>query len=754
MAQRVSPFLLGLLALPLLQVVPAYAQSQVPIIPKPSFVEMHEGTYVFPAATPLAAFDMFMDVADLLHDHPTVNFTAAERIKSHKRIPKGGVRLVEAREADRLAQNAYRLVVDTSGILIIAHQKSTMINAVLTVLQLAYTQPDGQQLPAMVIEDKPRFGYRGLHLDVASHFYPLTFLKKFIDLMALYKFNTLHWHLTGGAGWRLEINRYPELTQHAAWRTHSVWKDWAHNGRRYMAMGEPNASGGYYTQVEARQLVAYAARKGITIIPEIEMLGRSEEVLAIYPELSCTGEPYGHGTFCVGNEATFTFLKNVLTEVMAVFPSEYIHIGGEGIDESHWGACEKCKARVKQAGLDSVGGLRSYALVRIDSFLQANGRKLIGWGGLLNGASRGAAVMSRHCDKHGMHAATAGHDVIMTIGSDAYFDYYQNNPRMHSAAVSGNAALSAVYAYDPVPTGLGADKAKHVLGAQGNTFTEYLPTTEQVEYVVFPRALALAEALWLAPDARRWEDFNKRLLHHYRLLQRWDVNYRRPSYTVDVDVEFNADTLTNTISFTTEQHAPGIRYTTNGKDPDAGSALYTKPIELAVPATIKAAYFVDSARVGPIAVAKADIHKAIGKNIIYQTAWDASYPAQRDSTLINGQKGGKLTADGQWQGFVNNVDITVDFQRREAISSVAIDFLQDPSANAYLPGDVTVLLSDNGKNFREMATVVTDTSADDGGRRVKTFTFAFDGAPTARYVRVVATNVHNALLLTDELVVY
>src|SRR5690606_27392430 len=312
----------------------------------------------------------------------------------------------------------------------------------------------------------------------------------------------------------------------------------------------------------------------------------------------------------------------------------------------------------------------------------------------------------------------------------------------------------AVYAYDPVPTGLGADKAKHVLGAQGNTFTEYLPTTEQVEYVVFPRALALAEALWLAPDARRWEDFNKRLLHHYRLLQRWDVNYRRPSYTVDVDVEFNADTLTNTISFTTEQHAPGIRYTTNGKDPDAGSALYTKPIELAVPATIKAAYFVDSARVGPIATAKADIHKAIGKSITYQTPWDASYPAQRDSTLLNGQKGGGLAADGQWQGFVNNVDITIDFQRREAIKSVAIDFLQDPSANAYFPSDVTVLLSDNGKNFREAGTILTEISAIGNVRKTETYTFNFGAVQTARYVRVVATNAQNAMLLTDEVVVY
>src|SRR5690606_961637 len=329
-------------------------------------------------------------------------------------------------------------------------------------------------------------------------------------------------------------------------------------------------------------------------------------------------------------------------------PAKYIHVGGSEVDDSQWVTCEKCNARVKQAGLDSVDALQSYAVGRIDSFLQANGRKRMGWDDILkSGAPQGATVMSRHCDAQGMDAATAGHDVIMTPSSYSPFDYCQSDPRMRPTAINGYVPLSAVYAYDPIPAGLAADKVKHVLGAQGNTWTEYLSTTEQVEQSVFPRALALAEVVWSNPGARSWEDFSKRLLRHYRLLQRWDVNYRRPSYAVDVDIEFNADTLTNTISLATEQYAPGIRYTTNGQDPDAGSALYTKPIELAVPATIKAAYMVDSARVGPIATAKADIHKAIGKSILYQTAWDASYPAHQDSTLLNGQKGGKLAADGQ-----------------------------------------------------------------------------------------------------------
>ncbi len=755
MAQRVSPFLLGLLALPLLLVVPAYAQSQVSLIPRPTLVEMHEGAYVFPSTTPVAAFESFMEVASVLYDHPAVNFMAAERIKSHKRIPESGVRLVQARAEDRLANDAYRLVVDTSGIVITAHQAPAMLNGLFTVLQLAYTQPDGRRLPAMVIEDRPRFGYRGLHLDVSRHFYPLPFLKKFIDLMALYKFNTFHWHLTDAPGWRLEINKYPALTRRAAWRTHPVWKDWQRNGQRYLQMGQPNASGGYYTQAEARQLVAYAARKGITIIPEIEMPGHSEEVLAVYPELSCSGKPYHNSAFCIGNEATFTFLTDVLSEVMAIFPSEYIHVGGDEVDKTAWAACDKCNARMEQLGVDSVDALQGYFVTRIDSFLRANGRKLIGWDEMMEGGvPPGATVMSWRGEAGGLDAANAGYDVIMTPNSHLYFDYYQSDPQTQPEAIGGYTPLSAVYAYEPIPNGLAADKVKHILGAQGTTWTEYMPTTEQVEYMVFPRALALAEVVWTDPARRDWDHFNKRLQQHYQLLQRWQVNYYRPSYAVGIDVDFNADTLTNTISFAVEQYETGIRYTTDGQDPDARSALYTKPIELAMPATIKAAYFVDSARVGPIATAKADIHKAIGKNITYQSGWAAAYPAQKDSTLLNGQKGGKLAGGGQWQGFANNMDVTIDFQRREAIKSVAIDFLQDTLAHAHLPSDVTVLLSDNGKNFREAGTLITGGAPTDPSRRVETYAFNFDAVQTARYVRVVATNAQNALLLTDEVVVY
>ncbi|SFB78218.1 hexosaminidase [Parapedobacter composti] len=755
MAQYALRLMLGFLVMPSVWVVPAFAQDEVAIIPQPNVLELREGKYVFPAATPVYAFEPFVEAASLLTDHPSAHFLEVQRIRSHRRLPETGVRLVQARDADKLPADGYRLVVDTSGIVLTAHHAPAMVNGILTLLQLAYTLPNDRELPAMHIEDRPRFGYRGLHLDVARHYYPLPFLKKFVDLMALYKFNRFHWHLTDGPGWRLEIKRYPELTEKAAWRTHANWKDWNQYGRRYLQAGHPNASGGYYTQEEARELVAYAARKGVTVIPEIEMPGHSDAVLAVYPQLSCTGQPYRHAEFCVGNEETFAFLTHVLDEVLDIFPSEYIHIGGDEVNKAAWAACPKCKALMEKEGLKDVDELQRYAVERINGYLTSRGRKLIGWDEIMaGGLPKGATVMSWRGEEGGINAANAGHDIIMTPNTHLYFDYYQQDPRSQPEAIGGYIPLQQVYAYEPVSEGIEKDKAKHVLGAQGNVWTEYMPTTEHVEYMTFPRALALAEVVWSDPSQRDWKSFSERLRRHYRLLQRWKVNYCRPSYAVNIAVDFNADTLTNTISMTTEQFEPGIRYTTDGEEPNAQSALYTKPIELAVPATVKAAYFVDSGRAGPVAMAKADIHKAIGKTLTYQTPWDTAYAATKSDALVNGRKGSQYPDDGQWQGFKGNVDVVLDFERREPVTSIAINFLHAPSAEACLPGEVTVLVSDNGKNFREVGVVKGGAQPSTGYSEVKAYEFRFDKPQTARYIRIVATRVHGERLLADELVVY
>src|SRR5690606_36949257 len=302
----------------------------------------------------------FAELTDLLSEIPGLLIENSELIKKIKKQHSTGFRLFKAEDYDHVDPNGYLLEIDEKGILLKAHSAKAMLPGIYSIVQLSLLN-DGKTLPYVRIDDKPRFAYRGMHLDVSRNFMPFSFLKKYIDLLALYKFNYFHWHLTDGAGWRLEIKQYPELTQKAAWRTHTSWKDWWNNGRQYVEQGSPNASGGFYTQSQARELVAYAQKRGITIIPEIEMPGHSEEVLAVYPELSCTGVPYTQGEFCLGNEDTYKFLKNVLDEVMTIFPSPYIHIGGDEADKSHWKNCPKCQALMKRDSLTSEEELQSYA---------------------------------------------------------------------------------------------------------------------------------------------------------------------------------------------------------------------------------------------------------------------------------------------------------------------------------------------------------------------------------------------------------
>ncbi|QBQ42423.1 beta-N-acetylhexosaminidase [Sphingobacterium psychroaquaticum] len=733
-----------------------FAQQQsLDLIPVPNKITYGEGTYTFATTgTPLYITESFADLGALLSEYPQLKISTTEILKKVGKKHNQGIRLFQAEDIDKIGPKAYRLTIDNSGILLKAHNKEAMLSGLYTLIQIGLLQEQPQYIPQVTIDDSPRFSYRGLHLDVSRHFMPLSFIKKYIDVMALYKFNVFHWHLTDGAGWRLEIKQYPELTQKAAWRTHASWKDWWNNGRQYIEQGAPNAYGGYYTQEQAKELVAYAASKGITVIPEIEMPGHSEEVLAVYPHLACTGKPYTQGEFCIGNPETFVFLKNVLDEVLTIFPSPYIHIGGDEAEKKHWASCDKCQSLKKKENLKDEHELQSYAIKQMDEYLQAKGRKLIGWDEILEGGlTKGATVMSWRGEEGGIKAANAGHDVIMTPGEYLYFDSYQTDPRSQPETIGGYLPIDKVYAYNPIPKGIEKDKEKHILGAQANLWAEYMPTYQQVEYMAFPRALALAEINWTNQENRSWVDFKARLQKHYRILQELDVNYYRPSYDVRSEVTFHPDRKSNTVSLTSEQTNPVIFYTTNDAIPTSKSTRYTNPIELAGSHTIKAASFIDSFRVSAVENIRLDIHKAIGMKVYYNTPWEG-YPAQKELTLTNGINGGLTYQDKQWQGFTKDIDLYVDFERREEIKSVTMRFMQMPGPGVYFPGVYKVYLSDNGKNYREVGVITNYEDTQDPKLRFKTFTYTLDKPQMARYVKVVATNPMKGYLFTDELIIY
>lgn len=404
-----------------------------------------------------------------------------------------------------ILQEAYRLVVTPDSVVAEAPGYPGLFYALQTLFQLA--DMDRGRIPCVVVEDYPRYLWRGFMLDVSRHFFDADFVKKQIDAMAMLKLNRLHLHLTDAAGWRIEIDRYPLLTSLAAWREGNTWKEWWFGDRKYLPEGTPDAYGGYYTKAQLKDIVRYAALRNVDIVPEIEMPSHSEEVLAAYPELSCTGEAYRHSDFCIGKEETFRFLENVLEEVMEVFPSEYIHVGGDEAGKKAWAECPACIGRMESEGLDGVDELQSYLIRRIGRFLESRGRTLVGWDEILQGgADSSAVVMAWRGVEKGREAVEAGLRTVMTPGAYCYFDTYQDAPELLPEAMGGYLPLAKVYSFDPEETLDGS----FILGVQANMWAEYVSSGQHAEMMIYPRLFAVSETGWSRPELKDYADFHSR----------------------------------------------------------------------------------------------------------------------------------------------------------------------------------------------------------------------------------------------------
>ena len=587
---------------------------------------------------------------------------------------------------------SYTLSVTPQRIEIRATSGAGLFYGMQTLLQLMQPAGTGSySVPSVEIEDTPRFAYRGLMLDVSRHFSTKEFIKKQIDALAYYKINRLHLHLTDAAGWRLEIKKYPLLTDFAAWRTDPTWKKWWNGGRKYLRYDEPGASGGYYTQDDIREILEYARQHYITVIPEIEMPSHSEEVLAAYPQLSCSGEPYKNSDFCVGNEETFTFLENVLTEVMELFHSEYIHVGGDEAGKSAWKTCPKCQKRMKDEHLANVDELQSYLIHRIEKFLNNHGRRLLGWDEILQGGiAPNATVMSWRGEEGGIAAVTSGHHAIMTPGAYCYLDSYQDAPYSQPEAIGGYLPLKKVYAYDPVPASLTAEQAKLVYGVQGNLWVEYIPTPEHVEYMIYPRMLALAEVAWSAPERKSWPDFHTRALSAVADLQ------KKGYHPFDLSKEI-------------------------GSRPES-----LQPVS----------------------------HLALGKKVTYNSSYSPHYPAQGNTALTDGIRGDWTYGDGSWQGFIsdNRLDVTIDMEKETPIHSITAAFMQVVGAEVFLPETVIISISDDGINFTELQKQHFEVSKE---TPIRFTDISWQGEAKGRYVRYQAQagSEFGGWIFTDEIIV-
>lgn len=645
----------------------------------------------------------------------------------------------------------YQLDVTPGGIDLRAGSPDGLFYGMQTLRQLY----SGGEVPCVSIRDNPRLGYRGLHLDVSRHFFSKEEVMKLLDVMSFYKLNTLHMHLTDAGGWRIEIDKYPKLTSETAFRTESDWRKWWDGrDRKYLPEGTPGAYGGYYTKEDIREIVKHAASKHINIIPEIEFPGHSEEVLMAYPELSCSGKPYQNGDFCIGNEKSFTFMEDVLAEVIDLFPSEYIHVGGDEAGKSAWKKCPKCQALMKEKGMKSVDELQSYMIHRAEEFLISKERKLIGWDEILEGGlAPEATVMSWRGEDGGIKSARMGHDVVMTPGNYMYLDFYQADPKTQPYAIGGYTPIKKVYSYDPVPAdSLTAEECRHILGVQANTWTEYIQTPEHLEYMMFPRALAVAEIGWTPQELRTWEDFKPRMNAHISKLQ--GMGIRTFTLSDELEVTMQVDTAGREIEviLDAEKYPAEIRYTTDGSVPVASSALYAGPITVQDSAHIKAAIFRDGVLQGTPTEKKVDYHRAINKPIHYNSKLYEGYMAGGTNALLDGYRGGLTYLDGRWQGYLDDLDCVIDMEEETDIHKVSIRFMQLIGPGVFQPGQVELLTSEDGENFISRGIVPTTVPADDPDLLFQEYTF--DGNWKTRYIRLKAPRANPGFIFADEIVVW
>jgi hexosaminidase len=655
-----------------------------------------------------------------------------------------------------LGKEGYGLKVTSNGVSITAYGDAGLLYGLETLLQMMSCQSavgKGKEVVLRVhaaeIRDVPRFGWRGAHLDVCRHFFPKEFVKKYLDILAFYKLNTFHWHLTDDQGWRLEIKKYPKLTSVGAWRADRESLPW--DAREPQRPGENASYGGYYTQEDVREIVEYARQRSITIVPEIEMPAHAVAALAAYPEFSCSGGPFtvvpggiwpDTTIFCAGNDRTFEFLENVLSEVIGLFPGQYIHVGGDEADKSAWKACPRCHARMEAEGLHDAGELQSYFMKRIEKFVVGNKKRLIGWDEILEGGlPPEATVMSWRGIVGGIAAAKAGHNVIMSPTSHCYFDYYQGRPEAEPEAIGSYLPLSKVYEFEPVPDSLTALEATRVLGGQANLWTEYVPTPAHAEYMLLPRLAALAEAVWTPRDLREWVGFSGRVRGHLSMYRSLGWNAANSLY--HVHAQSSPDTLARSVVVTLSSELPdhAILYTLDSSLVTPASAEYNSPLVVRGTSILRAAVLEGTKIVGPPLERRFVGHNAAFKKPVYRNPVSPYYPGGGTYGLVDMLRGTAYYRSGEWQGFArSDIDITIDLGEVMQVSRLAAGFLQNMGVQIFFPNSVEFALSNNDSTWISFPAIRPTTSPREVGVFVKDLETEIP--PTrARYVHLRAKNL-------------
>jgi hexosaminidase len=674
----------------------------------------------------------------------------------------------------------YTMQVKSAGVEIEGDSYQGTFYGLQTLIQLLpVAKSQALAIPCLSIEDYPRFEYRGLHLDVSRHFFPVDFVKKYIDYIALHKMNYFHWHLTEDQGWRIEIKKYPRLTSVGAYRNGTIIG-------RYPGKGNDNIPyGGFYTQDKIKEVVAYAEKRFVTVVPEIEMPGHGSAAIAAYPWLSCfpdqktkipenmisnaskkaTGklvqETWGvfDDVFCAGNDSTFSFLEDVIEEVITLFPSRYIHVGGDECPKTHWKICPRCQQRMKDLKLKDEHELQSYFIQRIEKYINGKGKTLIGWDEILEGGlAPNAIVMSWRGEQGGIDAAKQNHTVIMTPGNFVYFDHTQTKNE-DSVTIGGFTPVEETYSYEPVPKELPADKSRFVLGAQANVWTEYMKNTRKVEYMIFPRLSALSEVLWSPKEKRKYNDFEKRLPVIFKRYDLWGANYSNAYY--DIKASIKPAPANIGLLYTLESKGLGknsqIRISTDDMKQGAKKPIrnadsiynyvifqYQKPILITTSSQYNASLLLkkENGKQEECCTLqqKFYLNKATGKKISLTTEPSGTYPGNVGAFgLINGALSGKGFNSREWLGWLGtDMEAVIDLLKPVAVSSVNVHVLNQSQSQIWLPASVEVFTSTDGKTFAS-AGQSSNFEKDNSGFATGYYKVGFSPV-VVRYIKVVAKN--------------
>lgn len=650
------------------------------------------------------------DNAEFLVDY--VEKQTGVKLTSHAGMPVDGAICLTLDLNDDNAE-AYKLIVNDKRVCISGASEAGVFYGIQTLRKsLPVAQDINVNLSAVEIYDKPRFAYRGAMLDVARHFYTVDEVKTFIDMLALHNINRFHWHLTDDQGWRIEIKKYPKLMSVASERKETVV------GRWYSGIYDGKTYGGYYTQDELRDVIDYAAKRHITIIPEVDLPGHMQAALTAYPELGCTGGPYevrtiwgvSQDVLCVGNDFTLQFVKDVLSEVADIFPSEYIHIGGDECPKVRWEKCPKCQERIKSLGLKSDAKhtkeqrLQSYMIQEAAKYLKEKGKRIIGWTEILEGGLvPDATLMSWIGESGGIEAAHQHHDVIMTPNTYLYFDYYQSKKvEDEPLAIGGYLPIEKTYNYEPMPKELTEEEQQYIKGVQANLWTEYIPVFSQVQYMVLPRLGAAAEVQWTDPSKKDYKDFLRRVPHLVAVYDCYGWNYATHVY--DVNVDMKADTVNHVLNVQLSTMADDpIYYTLDGQDPTEKSLKYTKPFTIDQSVVLKT-MAVHPDRTSKISVDTIRFNKATLKPVVLLQPNESRFSPDGPVVLVDGRNGNHSFDTGAWLAVAgNDLETVINMQAETILSSASVHVYVRKDAWLFDARGFSVSVSSDNKNYKEVA---------------------------------------------------